>query len=79
MSGKKLTDRKEIIEGPAGVNDSFQIAAIEMKQFVNEKDKPTKKTAKTVVPNSTSKEVLSTELTEGMTIKAVPENSRGER
>lgn len=79
MSGKKLTDRKEIIEGPAGVGDDFKITAIEMKQFVNEKDKPTKKTAKTVVPNATSKDVLSTELTEGMTIKVVSENSREER
>lgn len=79
MSGKKLTDRNEIIEGPAGVSDDFRITAIEMKQFVNEKEKPTKKTAKTVVPNSASKEVLSTELTEGMTIKASSENSREDR
>ena len=32
MSGKKMADRKEIIEGPAGVNDSFQIALYQILQ-----------------------------------------------
>ena len=66
-----MTDRKEYIEGPAGVNDSFTINGIEMQQiFKGNEEKATKKNAKTVAPKTVKREVLSTDLTQGMSIKA---------
>ncbi len=71
MSEKKLTGNKEYIEGPAGINDSFTINGVHMKQiFKGNEEKATKKNAMTVTPNSVQREVVSTELELGMTIKA---------
>ena len=71
MSVKKMTEKKDYIEGPAGVNDSFTINGVHMQQiFKGNEEKATKENAKTVTPNSVQREVLSTELTTGMTIRA---------
>ena len=71
MSDKKMTEKKDYIEEPAGVNDTFTINGVEMQQiFKGDEEKATKENAKTVTPNYVRREVLSTELAEGMTIKA---------
>ena len=71
MSDKKMTEKKDYIEGPAGVNDTFTINGVEMQQiFKGDEEKATKENAKTVTPNHVRREVLSTELAEGMTIRA---------
>lgn len=67
------TNNREYIEAPAGINDSFQIVGVEMQEYFNEQskeEKATKKNTKTVIPNSVRREVLSTELVEGMVIRA---------
>ena len=71
MSARKMTDRKEYIDGPAGVTGSFTINGIEMQQiFKGNEEKATKKNVKTVAPKTVKREVLSTDLTQGMSIKA---------
>lgn len=71
MSDKKMTEKKDYIEGPAGVNDSFTINGVHMQQiFKGNEEKATKKNSRTVTTNSVQREVLSTELTTGMTIRA---------
>ncbi len=71
MSVKKMTENREYIEGPAGKNDSFTIAGVEMQQIFKGKDeKATKKNTRMTTPNSVRREVLSTELEQGMTIRA---------
>ncbi len=71
MSDKKMTKKKDYIEGPAGVNDSFTINGVHMQQiFKGDEEKASKKNAKTVTPNFVQREVLSSDLTKGMTIKA---------
>ena len=71
MSDKKMTEKKDYIERPAGLNDTFTISGVEMQQiFKGDEEKATKKNTKTITPNYVKREVLSTELTEGMTIRA---------
>lgn len=62
---------REAIEGAAGINDKFTLNASLTQVICDEKEKKaTKKNTKTIMPNSVSRPVLSTELAEGMTIKA---------
>lgn len=73
MSDKRMTENKEYVERPAGINDSFKIVGVEIQEYFNEQskeEKATKKNTKMVTPNSVKREVLSTELTQGMVIKA---------
>ena len=73
MSDKRMTENKEYIERPAGINDSFKIVGVEIQEYFNEQskeEKATKKNTKMVTPNSVKREVLSTELAQGMVIKA---------
>jgi len=61
------------VDRPAGKDDSFTIHAVAMKEYFDEQskeDKATKKNAKTVAIDSVKREVLSTELEQGMTIRA---------
>ncbi len=58
----------EAIEGAAGINDKFIITASTAQIISEEKKKPTKKNTKTIIPNSTTRPVLSTDLEQGMSI-----------
>ena len=68
MSANKATkvDNKNIVDGPATTNDNFDICATVVKVM----SKKLGKNSKISVPNYTRREVLSTELMEGMSIKA---------
>lgn len=77
MAVNKATtvDNKKIIEGPATQYDSnkFGIYAIHMQEIiktVGKNEKPNKKNAEMVVTNKIARPVLSTDLTQGMTITA---------
>lgn len=62
------------VDRPASKDDSFTIHAVAMKEYFDEQskkeDKATKKNAKTVAIDFVKREVLSTELEQGMTIRA---------
>ncbi len=70
---KEIHEKKAYVDRPAGKNDSFKICAVAMQEYFNEQskdEKATKKNAKTVTSNSIQREVLSTELEQGMSIRA---------
>ena len=73
MSDKKMTEKKDYIDKPAGVKDSVELNAIQMNQiFKGDEDKATIKNAKTSVAKPTKRIVVySTQLEEGMTIPAL--------
>ena len=73
MPKTKKEKNPEYIEGAAGKNDTFKFRAVELQEYFSEQSKDkkaTKKSIKTVTPNFVQREVLSTELEQGMTIKA---------
>lgn len=65
---------KEAIEGAASPDDKFAITALNFVEYL--KITKAKEIPYTVVSNEIKKEVLSTELGEGMTIKAVLTQNR---
>ena len=71
MSRKRNTQiPEEAIECAAGINDQFTLKG-SVTQVICEKEvtKPNKKNTKTIMPNSVSRSILSTELAGGMSIK----------
>ena len=79
MSGKKQPNH---IEGPAGKGDSFTVAGMEAQQIFEKgisSNKP-----EIAAPNAVRRDVLSTDLTKGMSIPAAdggkpkPEARRGD-
>ena len=76
MSGKKQPNH---IEGPAGKGDSFTVAGMEAQQIFENNNKP-----EIAAPNAVRRDVLSTDLTQGMSIPAAdggkpkPEARRGD-
>ncbi len=72
MSVKKMTEKKDYIDVPAGVEDSIELNAIQMNQiFKGEGEKATSKNSETSAKKPTQRDmVYSNQLEEGMTIKA---------
>ena len=71
MSRKRNTQiPEEAIECAAGINDQFTLKG-SVTQVICEKEvtKPNKNNTKTIMPNSVSRPILSTELVQGMSIK----------
>lgn len=74
------TNQKKISEGAAGFYEEFELEAVDMQQYFDKKvskdQKPNKRNSKTIIPNRIRREILSTELMEGLTIKAMPGTKR---
>ena len=73
MSNQTRTERRDIIEGAAGIYDKFELCAVDMQQYFLGKDqeKADKKNTKMATKKSVRREIISTELMQGMTIKTI--------
>ena len=70
---KTMTENKDYIESPAGMNDNFTIVGVEMQEYFDKQSKEgkaTKNNTEMKTPNQIKREVLSTELEAGMAIPA---------
>ena len=65
---------KEAIEGAAKYGDEFSITAVDISTYFKDNNK--KKKPYSVISNRLKKEILSIDLAEGMTIKAVTTQNR---
>ena len=68
---KTMTENKDYIESPAGMNDNFTIVGVEMQEYFDKQSKEgkaTKNNTEMKTPNQIKREVLSTELEAGMSI-----------
>jgi len=68
---------KKAIEGAAKYGDEFSITAIDIATYFKDSIKAKKPVPYSVVSNKLKKEILSIDLAEGMTIKALPTQNKG--